>query len=127
MTAFGAHKGYAFMLADEFLGRVLAGADGHVEGELGGPLMRRQGVTMIVLRADLFQPMDEFARRAGKLKRQVNAVPPAAGFDEVLVPGDLEARARERRSRDGIPIPAEVWKTLTDLADGLEVSIPAVT
>ena len=127
MTAFGGHKGYAFMLADEFLGRVLAGADGHVEGERGGPLMRRQGVTMIVLRADLFQPMADFARRSDELKRRVNAVPPAAGFDEVLVPGDLEARAREKRSREGIPIPAEVWQILTDLARGLEVSIPPVT
>ena len=127
MTAFGGHKGYAFMLADEFLGRVLAGADGHAEGERGGPLMRRQGVTMIVLKADLFQPMADYARRAGDLKRRVNAVPPAAGFDEVLVPGDLEARAREERSRDGIPIPAPVWKTLTDVARDLNVPLPPVT
>ena len=127
MIAFGDHKGYAFMLADEFLGRVLAGADGHTEGERGGPLMRRQGVTMIVLRADLFQPMADFSRRSGELKRRVNAVPPAAGFDEVLVPGDLEARAREERTREGIPIPVEVWRSLTDLAQSLEVPVPPVT
>ncbi len=127
MIAFGGHKGYAFMLADEFLGRVLAGADGHQEGELGGSLMGRQGVTMIVLRADLFQPMADFARCSDELKRQVNAVPPAAGFDEVLVPGDLEARAREKRSQEGIPLPAEVWRSLTDLAQGLGVSIPPVS
>ena len=124
MTAFGGHKGYALMLADEFLGRVLAGADGHVDGERGGPLMRRQGVTMIVLRADLFQPMADFAHRADELKRKVNAVPAAAGFDEVLVPGDLEARARDERARGGIPIPPEVWKVLTDLARDLEVPVP---
>ena len=127
MIAFGGHKGYAFMLADEFLGRVLAGADGHVEGKLGGPLMRRQGVTMIVLRADLFQSMADFDRRSGALKRRINAVPPAVGFDEVLVPGDLEARAREKRAREGIPVPVEVWQSLTDLARGLDVSIPPVT
>ena len=43
MVAFGGHKGYAFMLANEFIGRVLSGADDYVEGERGGPLMRRQG------------------------------------------------------------------------------------
>ena len=127
MIAFGDHKGYAFMLADEFLGRVLAGADDHVEGELGGSLMRRQGVTMIVLRADLFQPMAAFSRHSGELKRRINSVPPAAGFEKVLVPGDLEARARETRSREGIPVAAEVWKSLADLARGLDVPIPAVT
>jgi LDH2 family malate/lactate/ureidoglycolate dehydrogenase len=126
MMAFGGHKGYAFMLADEFLGRVLSGADGYLEGERGGPLMRHQGVTMIVLRADLFQPMAEFARRADELKRQVNAVPPAVGFDEVLVPGDLEARARAERSSDGIPVLDEVWKSLTDLAAELGVTVPEV-
>ena len=89
--------------------------------------MRHQGVTMIVFRADLFQPMADFARRSDELKRQVNAVPPAVGFDEVLVPGDLEARAREKRSRKGIPIPTEVWQSLTDLAQGLEIPIPPVT
>ncbi len=124
MLAFGGHKGYAFMLADEFLGRVLSGADGHLEGDRGGPLMRHQGVTMIVLRADLFQPLAEFTRRADELKRQVNAVPPAVGFDEVLVPGDLEARSRQKRSRDGIPVPQEVWQSLMDLAADLDVAIP---
>ena len=127
MVAFGGHKGYAFMLANEFIGRVLSGADDYVEGERGGPLMRRQGVTMIVFRADLFQPMADFARRSDELKRQVNASPPAAGVDEVLVPGDLEARARERRSREGIPIPEEVWQTLVDTAAELGVSTPDVT
>ena len=127
MVAFGGHKGYAFMLANEFIGRVLSGADDYVEGERGGPLMRRQGVTMIVFRADLFQPMADFARRSDELKRQVNASPPAAGVDEVLVPGDLEARSRERRSRDGIPIPDEVWQTLVDTAAELGVSTPDVT
>ncbi len=126
MMAFGGHKGYAFMLADEFLGRVLSGADGYVEGERGGPLMRHQGVTMMVVRADLFQPMADFNRRAAELKRQVNAVPPAVGVDEVLVPGDLEARSREKRSRDGIPVPDEVWKSLTDVAADLDVAVPDV-
>ena len=127
MVAFGGHKGYAFMLANEFLGRVLSGADDYVEGERGGPLMRHQGVTMIVLRADLFQPMAEFTRRSDELKRQVNAAPPAAGVDEVLVPGDLEARSREKRRRDGIPIPDEVWKSLVDVAADLNVPTPDVT
>ena len=82
---------------------------------------------MIVLKADLFQPMADFTRRSDELKRQVNAVPPAAGVDEVLAPGDLEARSREKRSRDGIPIPAEVWQTLVDTAADLCVETPEVT
>jgi LDH2 family malate/lactate/ureidoglycolate dehydrogenase len=56
-----------------------------------------------------------------RLSRQIRAVPPAPGFDEVLVPGDLESRAREVRSRDGIPIPDVVWDSLTDVAQSLGI------
>ena len=123
MLPFGGHKGYAIMLADELLGRVLAGADSYAEEVRGGPYMRHQGVTFIVFKADLFQPMAEFKHGADGLLRQVRAVPPAPGFDEVLVPGDLEDRARPARRRDGIPVNDKVWKSLEDLAESLGVEV----
>jgi LDH2 family malate/lactate/ureidoglycolate dehydrogenase len=126
MLPFGGHKGYAIMLADELMGRVLSGSDAHAEAHRGGPITRHQGVTMIVLKADLFQPLAEFTRRADELGRRIRAVPPAAGFDEVLVPGDPEKRSRAERRRDGIPIPEEVWRSLTDLAADLDVAVPDV-
>ena len=122
LLPFGAHKGYAIMLANEFLGRVLSGADAFAELHRGGPVLRHQGVTLVVLKADLFQPFAEFASRAYELQRRMRAVPPAAGFEEVLVPGDLENRARVTRKRDGIPIADDVWSSLTDLAVSLDVA-----
>ena len=53
----------------------------------------------------------------------MRAVPPAEGFSEVLVPGDLENRARESRGREGIPVPDEVWESLTELAESLGVKV----
>ena len=53
----------------------------------------------------------------------MRAIPPAIGFEEVLVPGDLENRARVTRKRDGIPIPDDVWSSLTDLAASLHVRV----
>ena len=44
----------------------------------------------------------------------------------MLVPGDLEARARAERSRDGIPVLDEGWESLTDLAAELGVTVPEV-
>ena len=120
---FGGHKGYAIMLADEFLGRVLSGADAYAETERGGPILRHQGVTFIVFKADLFQPMADFGRVSDALHRQVRGVPPAPGFEEVMVPGDLEARARSERGRNGIPLTDVVWKSLTDLAAELGVEV----
>jgi LDH2 family malate/lactate/ureidoglycolate dehydrogenase len=74
---------------------------------------------MIAFRVDLFQPFAAYANRADELEQRVRAVPPAPGFAEVLVPGDLEARTRETRLREGIPIPEELWSRLQELAAAL--------
>ena len=123
LVPFGRHKGYGIMLANEVVGRVLSGADSFVEAGRGSPSMRYQGVTMIAFRADLFQPLDRFKGKVDALVRQMRAVSPAPGFDEVLVPGDPESRARDIRRRDGIPIPDEVWDSLTNLARSLKVEV----
>ena len=123
LLAFGAHKRYAIMLANEFIGRVFSGADAHAEAHRGGPTFRYQGVTLVVFKADLFQPLAEFASGADQLQRRMRAVPPATGFDEVLVPGDLENRARASRKRDGIPVADDVWSALTELAASLDVAV----
>ena len=122
LLPFGEHKGYAIMLAAEFLGRVLSGSDAFAETHHGGPYMRHQGVTLIVLKSDLFQPLEEFLNRADELQSRMRAVPPATGFEEVLVPGDLENRARDVRKRDGIPVADEIWSSITDLAESLDVA-----
>ena len=119
---FGGHKGYAIMLAVETLGRILTGSDSYAEIHRGGVYNRHQGITIVVVKADVFQPLGDFTTRVDDLERRMRAVPPAPGFKEVLVPGDLESRSREAR-RDGIPVPDDVWKVLTDLAT--EVGVPA--
>jgi LDH2 family malate/lactate/ureidoglycolate dehydrogenase len=116
---FGGHKGYALMLTAEILGRVFSGADNFSPVPFGGIRFRHCGTTMIVFRADLFQPLEEYCKRAEELGNRVRTVPPAAGFKEVLIPGDLEARARRVREREGIPIPENVWQRLVDLAASL--------
>ena len=120
---FGGHKGYALMLAAEFLGRVFTGSDRYADAQRGGKYMRHQGIAIVAFKADLFEPMAEFARRADEMERRVRAVPPAPGFREVLVPGDLETRARAAQRREGITISDDIWKELTDLAASMGVSI----
>ena len=120
---FGAHKGYTLMMAAEFLGRIFTGSDAYVEAGRAGPIMRHQGVTMIAIKADLFQPFADFAKRADELERRVRAIPPAPGFKEVLAPGDLEAGTREIRRRDGIPITDDVWQSIVDAAALVDVKV----
>ncbi len=120
---FGGHKGYTLMMAAEFLGRIFTGADSYVEAGRGGTIFPHQGVTMMAIRADLFQPFADYAERADEMERRVRAVPPAPGFDGVLAPGDMEARAREQRRREGIPIAEDVWQAFVETAASVGVEI----
>ncbi len=43
---------------------------------------------------------------------EIKAVPLAPGVQEVLVPGEPEARSRALRQQEGIPIPEETWDKL---------------
>ena len=120
---FGGHKGYALMLASEFLGRIFSGADAFADPQHGGATMRHQGVCMIVFKADLFQPFSDYAGRADDMGQRVRAVQPAPGFEEVLVPGDLEVRSRAERERHGIPIHEDVWQSLVQAAGSVGVQV----
>ena len=122
-VAFGGHKGYAMMMAAEYLGRIFSGADTFADPRHGNMLFRHQGITMIVFKADLFQPMSAYAAGTDAMAKQTRAIPPAPGFDRVMVPGDPEARTREIRQRDGIPIADDVWSSVAKTAKELGVEI----
>ena len=120
---FGGHKGYTLMMTAEYLGRIFTGSDSYVETGRAGAIMRHQGVSMMAIKADLFQPFADYAERADEMERRVRAVPPAPGFDEVLAPGDMEARTRVRRRRDGIPIADDIWQSIIKAAASVGVAV----
>ena len=121
----GGHKGYAIMLAVELLGRLFSGADAHVVADQGVPLMRHQGVTMLLLRADLFQPLQQVLGGNDTLLAALRGSEPAAGTREVLYPGLGEVRTRAQRRRDGIPIARDVWERFAAAADQVGVDCGA--
>jgi LDH2 family malate/lactate/ureidoglycolate dehydrogenase len=112
---FGKHKGYAFMMAAEFLGLVLTASNRYADPQRGGPIFRHSGTTFIVMKPDLFRPREEFLAHGEEICSRIRSVPPAPGFKEVLVPGDPEARTRAQRLREGIPIPKGLWQKISEL------------
>ncbi len=118
---FGGHKGYALMLATEMLGRTFSGADDGARLDYSDPLFRRHGATLIAFRADLFQPLSQYNRRADELARRALAIPPAPGFKEVLLPGVPEDRTQQVRRRDGIPIADDIWASILKAASSVGV------
>ena len=116
LMPFGGHKGYALMLVNEFLGRIFTGSDLFVEKNLGHPIFRHSGFTMIVIKSDLFRAFEEYAKGIDEMEKRIRTVPPAPDFKEVLIPGDLEYRTYKERIKSGIPIPDKIWQSIIELS-----------
>ena len=116
----GGHKGSALALIAALLGAGLT-ADMPVTTGHGN------GVFIMVLDPAAFAPHDAATATLTGMLESVKAVPPAAGFDEVLLPGEPERRAREERRRTGIPMPARTWEVLGALAQRLGVTVPEIS
>ncbi|MER3404622.1 MAG: hypothetical protein C4289_05195 [Chloroflexota bacterium] len=86
---------------------------------------RVSGVFMLAINPAAFRPAGEFGAVVDRVLQNVKSVPPASGFSEVLIPGEPEARSREQRLREGIPVPDDTWRALQDAAATLGVPVPA--
>lgn len=117
LLPFGGHKGYALAVIAELLGGPLTGADAYPG------MTSRSGIFIFAVDATVFRPFADYERSLAKTIGRIKAVPPAPGFDEVLLPGEPEALARIQRERDGIPIPEDIWHAVCSV--GAELGIEA--
>jgi LDH2 family malate/lactate/ureidoglycolate dehydrogenase len=111
----GEHKGYAISVMLDVLSGVLTGSafGAGVHGPYQTEHRSGCGHLMIALNIEAFLPLAEFSARMERLIANLKAVPLAKGFDEVLYPGEIEARNEERFLKEGVLLPE---RTLADLA-----------
>jgi ureidoglycolate dehydrogenase (NAD+) len=123
----GGYKGYGLALMVEVLSGVLSGSGvrygvGQLYGDAGAPL--DTGHFHVAIDPERTVGRERFAAVLDGLLGELRATPPAPGFDEVLVPGDPEDRARAERERSGVPVEPALWRTLCALSDELGVAAP---
>lgn len=106
-----AHKGYGLSFVVESLAAVLSGIGYGADAE-GFP---NDGILMILLNVDMFRPLAAFKAEMADFAHYVKASPPAPGVTEVLYPGEIEVRNRQRRTAEGIELPPKVWDALEGL------------
>lgn len=121
IRAMGEHKGSGLALMCELLGGGLTG-----NGAAGPPDGRTfaNGMLSIYLTPDVFAEEDDFF--AAEVRQYVDFVKgaaPAAGADEVLVPGEPERRRMAERKADGVPLPDDTWASILEAAE--KVGLPA--
>lgn len=105
----GGPKGSGMSLMMEALAGVMSGAAfGGQVGNQNEDFTRPQNVghLFLAMRTDLFMPQAEYANRMDALIERAVSTPLAAGFDEILMPGEPEARRAEQGRREGVPLNA---------------------
>ena len=118
----GRHKGFALALITDILAGALSGAGCARPGDnrIGN------GFLAIVIDVEKVRGGDGFDADVNKLVEWVKSSALAPGFDEILVPGEPEAREHARRAKDGIPIADETWRQIAEIASRYGVEAPNV-
>jgi ureidoglycolate dehydrogenase (NAD+) len=123
----GGYKGYGLGLLVEILSGVFSGSGltrgiGRMYDEWDRP--QDVGHFFLVLDPERIVGRRRFAELLDGLLAELKAIPPAPGFDEVLVPGEREDRMAREREALGIPLPTAVRQNLDDLSAELGISAP---
>jgi uncharacterized oxidoreductase len=114
---FGGHKGNGISILAQMLGRALAGMDTTgFDGPRGA-----NGPVILAIDPTCFTTLPEFRSEVAAQARLIAESTPAIGFEEVLLPGEIERRTARERSANGIPIPETIWAELTELSGQLGI------
>jgi uncharacterized oxidoreductase len=120
LLPFGGHKGFALSMFAEVFAGALTGAG----CSKSGVSLVANGLLAFFLAPARFAGAPFLAQELGDLVQHVKSSAPMRGFEEVLIPGEPERRAKDQRRQHGIPIDPETWGRLTSLAESLGVGTP---
>lgn len=106
MLPIAGHKGSALAMAVSFLCGVMTGAaygyDMHSMFELEREEIANVGQFLFVMKKDAFVDAQRYEERMDHFCGTIKGLKPAAGFSEVLLPGEPERRSYQRRYDEGI-------------------------
>ena len=119
MRPFGQHKGYALAIFAEVMGAILTGygaayRDDYIEGN---------GTFVIAIDVARFADVSTFRNDVDAFFAKIKSVPCDEHTEQVLIPGEMELRARQQRERDGIPFSDGTWQTIVDAAQSVGVAV----
>lgn len=119
-------KGYGLGLVVDVLCGLLSGMGpsptvGPLYDEFDRPM--RLGHFVGAIDVGRFRDVEAFKSDVDGVIEDLKAIG-ARTQEEVMLPGEIEANTRERREREGVPLPPGVYESLERLAERLDVPIP---
>jgi LDH2 family malate/lactate/ureidoglycolate dehydrogenase len=123
----GGPKGSGLSLMMEVVAGVMSGAafGGAVANQYFDEREQDVGHAFVALAPGLVGGLDAYRARMTELVARAKACPRADGFDEILMPGEPEARLAAERLRTGVPISAEDRANLAVEARRAGLPLPA--
>ena len=116
LVPIGEHKGYGLSLAVGLIAGVLNGAAFGRDVDAPASASGGIGQTILVVRPDLFRPLDEFTRDVDRHLDDLRRSAPRPGFAPVRTPGSRIPTDRQRMLAAGIPLAATLLEELRGLA-----------
>jgi LDH2 family malate/lactate/ureidoglycolate dehydrogenase len=117
LLPFGGHKGSALATLSALLSRALVG---------GGDYADARGLAasfILAIDAGIFRDCSKVEAETDQAIAKIKDVPPAAGFSEVLVPGEPEVRTAEKRAKEGIPVAEDTWAEIVEAAKSVGLNL----
>jgi uncharacterized oxidoreductase len=112
------HKGYGLSIVVDVLGGLLSGSGcGLLTSNVGN------GLFISVADPAAFVGREEFLDRIEELVAYLRSSPRLPGVAEILLPGEPELRAAERRRREGVEVDEGTWGQIRALAGELGVEV----
>lgn len=122
LLGIGEYKGYGLSLFTDVLTGVISG------GGFGLAPFRDRSLakldvahTFIAIDIEWFMPVEEFKARMDAFIAEIKSSATRPGFDEILVPGEIDCRRETHYRRAGAQLDADVYARLRQLADTLGI------
>lgn len=107
------HKGFGLSAMVEVLSALLPGLGFGVD-----PTGRHNdGCFLAMFNVEAFRPLAGFKAEVAEFARYLKSTPPAAGYTEVLYPGEIEWRCEQDRLKNGVDVDGKTWKAFAVLAE----------
>ncbi len=111
------YKGFGLSLLVEILAGVLAG------NSTPEDLPYINGLCILAINPEAFCGLARFKDLIAELSEYIKTTPPAPGYKEVVMPGELDFRNRQRRLAEGIPLADQTWELIKEAAQKVGLTL----
>lgn len=119
LLPFGSYKGFGLSMIIDIITATLSGFPpvSSKNFQQGNPTL------MMAIDVERYTSRANFTAMVQEVMEHVKATELAPGFDEILLPGEIEQQTFAKRSAEGIPLSEASWQQLADLATSLGISV----